>query len=215
MPSSLTSLLHSHLQTLRLTLELLNYTSEHYACLLAAMNSPTAHATMGDFGIDTPAKFDSLLRSTRLRCSTLVRYEGAEQPVEVDTDLYYVMRLRKYSEGSHGENEGLGECIGGVSLSQRGDNIPPDIGWAVLEEFQGQGFASEAAAELLRLVRGQMGIEEVMAWPGPGNAASVAVAQKIGLVEGGRVRDGKGKEQVVYAVEGMRVNEEMVLSLAD
>lgn len=195
--ASLRSLLPEHLTTNRLTLEQFNYSTEHYNCLLASMNSPTAHRNMGDFGITNPEAFDKLNFGTRLSpCVFPI-------PVIVDTDVYYLMHL--------GNNDG--PLMGGVSLAQRGSSVPPDVGWCVLEEYHGKGYASEAAKELLRMAREDLGIKEIMCWPGKGNLPSINVAKKIGLVEWGQFKDDNDQDALVFVLPGMHLDSNVVLKL--
>lgn len=144
---------------------------------------------MGDFGIRTPEAFDELNVSTRLSPELFFK------PIAVDTDVYYLLRL--------GHEEVGGKLIGGVSLAQRSLHVPPDIGWCVLEEFQRNGYATEAAKELLRMVREVLGITEVITWPGKHNEPSQKVAKRVGFVESGLTIDETGEEVVVYVLPGM------------
>jgi RimJ/RimL family protein N-acetyltransferase len=193
---SLKSILPHDLKTSRLTLQLFDYSPAHYECLLASMNSPTAHKNMGDFGIRTPEAFDELNISTRLSPAIF------PSPITVDTDVYYILSL--------GNGEPL---IGGVSIAQRNPIIPPDVGWCVLEEYQMNGYATEAAKELLKMVREHLKIKEVIAWPGQQNLPSQKVALRVGFVEGGSTRDENGEEVVIYVLPGMDFDGISTLSL--
>ncbi|KAF4637238.1 hypothetical protein G7Y89_g854 [Cudoniella acicularis] len=53
-------------------------------------------------------------------------------------------------ERLRGSKEGEGEFVGIISLHQRTSMVPPDLGWAVLEEQSGKGYATEAAAAVLK-----------------------------------------------------------------
>lgn len=98
--------------------------------------------------------------------------------------------------------------IGVVSCSQRvgggGKLFPVDAGWAMLEPFMGKGFATEAAGELLRFLRG-FGVREVVVYFSPTNARSNRVAEKLGFVPGGWVRklDEEGKYHSLLILPGM------------
>lgn len=201
MMTSLKDALPRFLQTERLDLELFNYTPEQYQCLLDVMNSPTAHARMGDYGVRTPADFDKLNTATRVSPSAFTKLKS---PVDVNIDLYYVIKLREGPE--------TGALLGGVSLAQRSVRVPPDMGWAVLERFHGQGYATEAARALKQLVQDQLGVREIMAWPGVENMHSINVAKKLGFIYGGKARDETGKETVVYVLPGMEFDENTILS---
>ena len=143
----------------------------------------------------TQADIDKLFAGTMLQRKLLKGQESKDGYVQ-QTCFYYIRPKPLHP--------GAGELIGGVSLAQRGDNFPPDNGWALLEAYSGHGYATEAAAELLRYVREDLGIKEVIAWPNPANIGSVKVAERIGMVKSGEVKDkATGQIKVVYALEGM------------
>jgi RimJ/RimL family protein N-acetyltransferase len=194
--TSLKSILPKYLRTPRLTLELFDYSTAHYSCLLESMNTPTAHKNMGNFGITTPPAFDELNSSSRH--SSLV----FKETVEVDTDVYYLPHLGD-------EN---GPLMGGISLAQRGSNIPPDMGWCMLEVYHGKDYAVEAAKEVLRFAREDLGIEEVIAWPGAQNLPSINVPRRVGFVEGNRTMTENG-EQVIFVLPGMSFDGNVKLSM--
>lgn len=50
---------------------------------------------------------------------------------------------------------------------------------------------------------GEVGVREIMAWPGVGNGASVRTAEKVGLVYAGEIEDEEGKPALVYILPGM------------
>lgn len=179
-----------YLHTERLVLELFDPSKpEHYTCLLNSMNSATAHTRMGDFGITTPAQFDALNHATRLTGASC-------QGLTPDFDFYYILHLKSTS----------GPMIGGISIAQRSASVPPDIGWCILEEYMGKGYATEGAREFLRYLREDFGLKEIMVWPGTTNGESRRVAEKLGFVEGGSVRSKEepGKVDVVYVLPGMK-----------
>ena len=82
-----------------------------------------------------------------------------------------------------------------------------------MEEFMGKGYAAEAGVRLLSFAKEDLGVKEVMAWPGKGNQRSVRVAQKIGFVDGGTVRSKEGGLNVVYVLPGMKFSDGTTLSL--
>ncbi|CAF9927281.1 MAG: hypothetical protein HETSPECPRED_006544 [Heterodermia speciosa] len=193
--ASLKAALPLFLFTERLVVVLFDYTEAHYDCLLAAMNSPTAHANMGDYGIRTPAQFDALNAASRLSPAVCGRTP--------DTDVYYLIRI----------GDQTGPMIGAVSLMQRASGTPPDLGWCILEPFMGQGYAAEAGKELLRMAREEIGVREVISWPGAANSRSIRVAQKIGFEEGGSIQTKDAGQSVVYILPGMKFDPDMDLSL--
>lgn len=65
-----------------------------------------------------------------------------------------------------------------------------DIAWVIGTPWQGHGFASEAAAALVRWLEGQ-GVASVAAHVHPDNVASARVAAKAGLAATDAVEDGE------------------------
>ena len=71
--------------------------------------------------------------------------------------------------------------VGLAGLVKRDGLDDPDIGYAFVERSWGRGFAQEAAAAVLRHARETLGIEKLAAITTPGNKASMAVLEKIGM----------------------------------
>ncbi len=63
-----------------------------------------------------------------------------------------------------------------------------EIGWCVDPSYGGQGFATEGAAELLRLCFDGLGLRRATAAAFAANAASIRVMEKIGMTIEGRGR---------------------------
>jgi RimJ/RimL family protein N-acetyltransferase len=63
-----------------------------------------------------------------------------------------------------------------------------DIGWLVDPAYAGQGFATEGAAELLRLCFDRLGLRRATAGAFAANGASIRVMEKIGMTIEGRGR---------------------------
>jgi RimJ/RimL family protein N-acetyltransferase len=57
----------------------------------------------------------------------------------------------------------------------------PDIGFSVLPDFCGKGYAGEAASAVLAHARDDLGIRELTAIVAPGNAPSIGLIRKLGL----------------------------------
>ena len=181
--ATLKDLLPKTLHTDRLVLDLFDYSNAHYDCLLAAMNSSTAHSDMGDYGIKTPLQFDALNINFRLSPSACKNNVA-------DIDIYYLLRPRKDDS-----------ClIGGISILQLAPFLPPDIGWCIQEPFMGHGYATEAGREVLRMAREILGIDHFRASPGIDNRRSIRVAQKIGFIEGGTATSSDGKTIANYVL---------------
>lgn len=74
-----------------------------------------------------------------------------------------------------------------------------EIGWRLLRAEWGQGFATEAAAPLLRHAFAKLNLPEVIAEIDPDNSGSQRVAEKLGLRRTGLVSH-EGKPVVRYSV---------------
>ena len=78
--------------------------------------------------------------------------------------------------------------IGICGLFKR-DALPyPDIGFAFLGSFHGQGYATESAGQMLTIATSVHGLRGVSAITSLHNDASVGVLRKLGMMEGERVQ---------------------------
>jgi RimJ/RimL family protein N-acetyltransferase len=74
-----------------------------------------------------------------------------------------------------------GTFIGMCGLLKR-DHLPaPDVGYAFLPPFWGQGFAHEAAAATLHHCTRKFGLSRVLGVVSEGNAGSIRVLEKLGM----------------------------------
>ena len=80
-----------------------------------------------------------------------------------------------------------GEVVGSASLKLRGSSTA-EIAYGVHPRRWGQGIATAAARELLRLGFGEHGRHRIFATCDPRNLASAAVLRKIGMRYEGRMR---------------------------
>jgi RimJ/RimL family protein N-acetyltransferase len=92
-----------------------------------------------------------------------------------------------------------GEPVAAIDLHFAGPGITGvgadevEVGWVVAASQRGQGLATEAAAAAIAYAFDTLGVDEVVAYTSPGNAASLRVMEKVGMtVRGeGRSRDGR------------------------
>jgi RimJ/RimL family protein N-acetyltransferase len=85
---------------------------------------------------------------------------------------------------------GDGRAIGTVQATLTRSGRSAEIAWVVGVEWQGQGFASEAAQGLIDWVE-QRDVEEVTAHVHPDHIASEKVAARAGLSPTDRLHDGE------------------------
>ena len=71
--------------------------------------------------------------------------------------------------------------IGVLSFMHRKDEHHPDLGFALLPEHSGYGFAFEASQEFLSRLRKSGRIKEIIALTKPNNASSINLLEKLGF----------------------------------
>ena len=80
------------------------------------------------------------------------------------------------------ERRADGAPMGICGLVKR-DNLPvPDLGFAFLPGFRGQGFAYESALAVRNHATGALGIPRLLAITSPVNAASARLLERLGFV---------------------------------
>jgi RimJ/RimL family protein N-acetyltransferase len=87
------------------------------------------------------------------------------------------------------EEKAGGALVGEVGVMEaRRDIAPsfegePEIGWALVPEAHGRGYATEAVAAALAWADANVDAPKLVCIIGPGNAASIRVAEKFGFRE--------------------------------
>ncbi|MWB97911.1 GNAT family N-acetyltransferase [Agromyces seonyuensis] len=75
-----------------------------------------------------------------------------------------------------------GEFLGTMYLELTSvDDRTAELGWILLPEAQGRGFAAESARLLLRLAFEEIGLHRVVAELDPRNGASVRLCERLGM----------------------------------
>ena len=118
---------------------------------------------------------------------------GDRGVTDLDGARGYIERARAgYAANGFGlwraDLKATGEPTGLAGLVKRDGLDHPDVGYAFLEPFWGQGLASEAAGACLAHGREALGLPTIVAIVKPGNAGSIAVLRKIGLKDAGMIR---------------------------
>jgi RimJ/RimL family protein N-acetyltransferase len=95
--------------------------------------------------------------------------------------------FKAYRELGHGfwaiERRADGVVVGMCGLFKRPALPEPDLGYALLSEHEGRGYALEAARGCIAHARKVLGWERLMAITAVDNARSVALLTKLGFVE--------------------------------
>lgn len=119
----------------------------------------------------------------------LIPYQvPAEYPMDVYKQFfpYKIERFSGYPEENIWEgliiNRENQTVIGDIGYKGGPDEKGEiNLGYSVLPRFQGQGFATEAAAAMVEWGLAQPGVKKVTATCSPENTASIRVLQKAGL----------------------------------
>lgn len=74
-----------------------------------------------------------------------------------------------------------GEAIGTCGLIKRDSLEDVDIGFALLPQFRGQGYAWESANAVLEYGRDTVGLKRMVAIVSPANKPSIRILERLGL----------------------------------
>jgi RimJ/RimL family protein N-acetyltransferase len=154
------------------------FTEDDAALMLAVWNDPDFVRHVGDRGIRTLDQ----ARHTLVHGILAMYRDHGYGPYRVS--------------GKDGD-EPMGIC--GLFLRDYLDD--PDIGFCLLPEFCGKGYAFEASLAVLDEAK-TMGLERVTAIVSPGNAASIGLTEKLGLSLAERIRPpGEEHDVLLYAID--------------
>lgn len=139
-------------------LELRCVALEDAAFFLRLLNEPSWLENIGDRGVRSPADAERYIRDT------------IQAPYRALGYGMYLVQLKT-----------SGQPIGVCGLVRR-DFLPgPDLGFALLPEFVGRGYASEAAHAVLEHARHTLGIARLYALVKRNNQRSVKVLSCLGF----------------------------------
>jgi RimJ/RimL family protein N-acetyltransferase len=139
-------------------LQLRAITIDDTELMLAVWNDPAFIRNVMDRGIRTPEQAREALQ------------EGA---LKLFADFGY----GPYCISLKSDDSMIGIC----GLFKRENLDDPDIGFAVLPEYCGQGYAGEAAAAVVSYARDDLGLGVLTAIVSPGNTPSIGLIEKLGL----------------------------------
>jgi RimJ/RimL family protein N-acetyltransferase len=92
--------------------------------------------------------------------------------------------------------------IGTCGIAQRDFLHDPDIGFAFLPEYNGQGYALEAAQAVMEFAQQDLGIQRILAFTLPINKPSIRLLEKIGLRSTGTIQIPDDPEELLlFAVD--------------
>jgi [ribosomal protein S5]-alanine N-acetyltransferase len=137
-----------------------------------------------------------------------VRYVG-DRGLRSDEEARLALEngpLRLYAELGYGPYlltlKSTGEPIGICGLFRREGLPDPDIGFALLPGYRGDGYAREAADAVIGEARNSLGLTRLTAIVAAENASSVRLIEKLGLRFEQMLRlGGDEREACLYAVD--------------
>ncbi|MCS4231906.1 RimJ/RimL family protein N-acetyltransferase [Stenotrophomonas maltophilia] len=96
-----------------------------------------------------------------------------------------------------------GAWLGNAGLVRR-DGLPgPDVGYAVLGQYAGHGYASEAAQAVFTHARDVVGLKDLYGIISPDNLASAAILRRLGMQQRGPIQLPGSEEWVtLFATPG-------------
>lgn len=163
---------------------------KHCAFLVELYNSPLFLSTEGKTGI-----YNDVQARERIETRFLAEHKRNGYGT-------YLVSLKTTPETSFAGSK----PVGSVSL-MKGDTITaPDLGYSIIPEMNGKGYATESSKALLDYARKELGVTEVFGFFDANNAHSRRVMEKVGLEDRGNVKLAAfgGVESAVYALPGMK-----------
>lgn len=138
-----------------------------------------------------------------------VRFIGDRNVRDEDQAREYIALrvLHSYALNGFGmyavERKADGAWIGNAGLVRR-DGLPaPDVGYAVLGAYAGQGYAREAAHAVVAHARQTLGIDDLFGIISPDNLASAAILRGLGMQQRGPIQLPGSEEWVtLFATPG-------------
>lgn len=91
----------------------------------------------------------------------------------------------------HVERRADGALVGAVSLLSHDHYPETELGWHLYDGFEGHGYAFEAATAARDWAFGERGLTTLVSYIGPGNARSIALAERLGAT---RDREARGED---------------------
>jgi [ribosomal protein S5]-alanine N-acetyltransferase len=167
------------LETERLVLRRL--TVEDAAFILRLLNEPAWKLHIGDFGVGT--------------------LEDARKYIEKGPVAMYA---RMGFGLCRVELKSTGEPIGICGLIKRASLDDVDVGYALLREFWGKGYAYESAAAVMAYGRGTFHLDRIVAISSKDNHASARLLEKLGFQFERMVRLKADAEEVNLYVAGQQ-----------
>lgn len=100
---------------------------------------------------------------------------------------------------SFSEGSASATAVGMCGILKRDSLDFPDIGFALLPDFSGMGYALEIARATLVYAKEKLGLQKIAAITMPGNTRSIRLLEKLGLSFRDTIRSASGEELLLYS----------------
>jgi RimJ/RimL family protein N-acetyltransferase len=112
-----------------------------------------------------------------------IKYIGDRKVVDLNGAQEYIKKILEKENFSYNvfEIKETNEPIGVVTFLYRDEFDFPDIGYAMLPNFEKKGYSFEATKHYLAHVQNNKSIKKVIAITLPGNSNSINLLEKLGL----------------------------------
>jgi RimJ/RimL family protein N-acetyltransferase len=147
-------------------------------------------AIVGDDRVTTWLAFDS-----RTREQSLATVNSAVERAQLDPREEYYFAITRRDDN---------QLIGFVRLGLAGEKAAK-LGYAIAADHWGNGYATDAARQMLQFGFGTLGLHRISAAIGPENVSSIAVVKRLGLSYEGRLRhhvftNGNWRDSLLYSI---------------
>ncbi|HEY5971373.1 MAG TPA: GNAT family N-acetyltransferase [Pseudoxanthomonas sp.] len=142
---------------------------------------------LGLYGLSADSAEDAAFMLKLLNEPSFIRNIGDRGVRSLEGARAYLRKGPVASYRKHGfglyrvQAKASGETIGLCGLVKRDALDDVDLGYALLPEFCGYGYAAEAAAAVLAYAHSALGLERVVAITDPANQASIRLLEKLGF----------------------------------
>ncbi|RAL08864.1 GNAT family N-acetyltransferase [Aspergillus homomorphus CBS 101889] len=181
--------------TPRLHISLLNPTNPLHSHFLHHLwTTPDYTTSCGPSAIQTPEDATTFLKTRIQALYTSSDYKRG----------FFLLSLKPHPTATLSESVPIGTMSLMQGAPPDGYTLP-DIGYCVLPEHSGRGYATEAGKALVAYACGELGLDGVFAFCDVGHMRSRRVLEKIGLEDRGarELRVFGGQRSAVYALPGM------------
>jgi [ribosomal protein S5]-alanine N-acetyltransferase len=149
-----------------------------------------ALAIVGDDRVTTWLAFDS-----RTREQALATVNGAVERAKLDPREEYYFAITRRNDD---------QLIGFIRLGLAGEKAAK-LGYAIAADHWGNGYATDAARQMLQFGFDTLGLHRISAAIGPSNLSSIAVVKRLGFAYEGRIRhhvhtNGDWRDSLLYSI---------------